>query len=212
MRAQKIILRELNKEFGGSAAAQATLGRLAWGRFSRGWGKGGLPCIPCAEPKIPKVPPTVPGPLTRGGRFARFGRAAGELARRAPELAVPALIYEGIHHYHGPKRSLRDAQRHTRPDRGALGADLGLGPRITQNTIRLPGSHRAIDISDARRLANYPDSHSRVRTRPPRARTSSGAVIHTHVHLNGREIAKAVNTVNANSRSRDQPPPGTFGR
>lgn len=88
MKAQKIILRELGSEFGGSAKAQATAGdkmSVAWGNLKEQIGTALLPTLDRAEKAISgKVIPTVSKFLTemqngtgKGGKFVDFVKDLG---------------------------------------------------------------------------------------------------------------------------------------
>jgi acid phosphatase family membrane protein YuiD len=97
--AQKIILRELNSEFKGSAAAQATpaeKAQVAWGNFKELLGTAVLPIVgKVANFLSQKLIPAMAGFVTgmqngtgSGGKFVAFLKGAGDVVRRFGKFLV----------------------------------------------------------------------------------------------------------------------------
>jgi hypothetical protein len=185
---------------GGKLGVFSSLGRLAFGRFSGGWGKGGLPCIPCGG--------EIPG---RGGKAGKAGRA-GRLARLGATAAA-------VGRYAGPVGAFIGASGLVG---GPFGSDAGLGPAEERRRVRAQRRAGHAGLTSDQTVAYFrrhpreltPDVASAlspgqrrqlgVRTRAPRAR---GATVHhtTIVKLaNGRELARAYDTFHADERARNR--------
>lgn len=164
------------------------LGRSAAVRFGMGWGAG---------PALPVMPggPGGGGPGGKAGRLARLGNAAGKI----PAIGTAGLVGWEV------GSALHDTAV-GRKARGLIGNDPGAIRRRNQDKMRdrglvpvhLPNGAVVWEKpADARR--------ERARARTPRAHTST--VIHTHVHVDKREIARATNRVNDNERAHNRRPP-----
>ena len=97
MGAQKVILAELSKEFGGSAAAQSTAGEKAsnsWNNLKEAVGTGFLPVLDTVMGFISNT--LIPGLMKMGGFLADNGRTIGIVAGIISAVFLPLLIKMGV--------------------------------------------------------------------------------------------------------------------